>query len=189
MKKFQKNLKSKQRKPGTTIQISILVLQRVIHTLSKTIFKAGGFFGFLKQNLAKVNEHLNGKNSDFKDLSLMVTGLMSNCISLNTKVVMRTKRMNKVMSMVRILLVGFGCVVLVAMWCIIQTQQKVKIIRVPDPNYIPSAREIQQRLKDLDDPRYDPNGVDGKIGPKTIKAWDNLICDRYAKRAIEGEIK
>ena len=95
--------------------------------------------------------------------------------------------MNKVMSMVRILLVGFGCVVLVAMYCIIQTQQQVKIIRVPDPNYIPSAREIQQRLKDLDDPRYDPGPIDGIPGPKMITGWDNLIKDRYAKRAIEGE--
>ena len=91
------------------------------------------------------------------------------------------------MSMIRILLVGFGCVVLIGMWCIIQTQKQVKIIRVPDLNYIPSAREIQQRLKDLDDPRYDPGPIDGIPGPKMIRGWDNLIIDRYAKRAIEGE--
>ena len=60
-------------------------------------------------------------------------------------------------------------------------------IYVPDPNYIPSAREIQQRLKDLDDPRYDPGPIDGIPGPKMITGWDNLIKDRYAKRAIEGE--
>ncbi len=95
--------------------------------------------------------------------------------------------MNKVMSMVRVLLVGFGCVVLIGMWCIIQTQKQVKIIRVPDPNHIPSARQIQQRLTDLDKPRYDPKGVDGVIGDKSQKAWDNYICDRYAKRSIEGE--
>ena len=94
--------------------------------------------------------------------------------------------MNKVMSMVRVLLVGFGFVVLVAMYCIIQTQQTVKIIRIPDPNYIPSARQIQQQLKDLDNPRYDPGPIDGIPGPKMIRGWDNLIIDRYAKRAIEG---
>lgn len=61
----------------------------------------------------------------------------------------------------------------------------IKLVPVQAP--IPSAREIQQRLTDLDDPRYDPNGVDGWIGKDSRTAWDNLIKDRYAKRAIEGE--
>ena len=95
--------------------------------------------------------------------------------------------MNKAMSMVRVLLVGFGCVVLIAMYCIIQTQKQVKIIRVPDPNHIPSARQIQQSLKDLDNPRYDPGPIDGIPGPKMIKGWDNYTCDQYTKRSIEGE--
>lgn len=96
--------------------------------------------------------------------------------------------MNKAMSMIRVLLVGIGCIVLVAMWCIIKTQEaKVVYIYVQDPNCIPSAREIQQRLKDLDDPRYDPGPIDGIPGPKMTRGWDNLIMDRYAKRAIEGE--
>ena len=54
------------------------------------------------------------------------------------------------------------------------------------PN-IPSQREIQQRLEDLDNPRYDPNGVDGWIGTDSRTAWDNYTCDQHAKRAIEGE--
>ena len=58
-------------------------------------------------------------------------------------------------------------------------------VYVQDPN-IPSAREIQQRLKDLDDPRYDPGPIDGIPGPKMITGWDNLIKDRYAIRDIEG---
>ncbi len=95
--------------------------------------------------------------------------------------------MNKAMSMVRVLLVGFGCVVLIGMYCIIQTQKQVKTIRVPDPNFIPSARQIQQSLKDLDNPRYDPGPIDGIPGPKMIKGWDNYICDQYAKRSIEGK--
>lgn len=96
--------------------------------------------------------------------------------------------MNKVMAIIRIFLVGIGCVVLVGMYCIIQTQ-KAQILEphiFPDP-YIPSAREIQQRLKDLDDPRYDPGPIDGIPGPRMITGWDNLIKDRYAIRAIEGE--
>ncbi len=101
---------------------------------------------------------------------------------------MKVKKMNKLMGMVRVLLVGLGCVVLVAMYCIIQTQkQQVKIIRVPDPNFIPSARQIQQRLTDLGKARYDPGPIDGIPGPKMIKGWDNYICDQFAKRSIEGE--
>jgi len=57
---------------------------------------------------------------------------------------------------------------------------------IQDPN-IPSQREIQQRLEDLDNPRYDPNGVDGWIGTDSRTAWDNYTCDQHAKRAIEGE--
>jgi len=94
--------------------------------------------------------------------------------------------MDKAMALIRVLLVGFGCVVLIAMWCIIETQKQVKITRVPDPNCIPSAKEIQQRLKDLDDPRYDPGKPDGIIGKQSQVAWDNYVCDQYAKRAIEG---
>ena len=65
----------------------------------------------------------------------------------------------------------------------------IKIIRVPDPNFIPSARQIQQRLTDLGKARYDPNGVDGWIGKDSRTAWDNYTCDRYAKREFEGEPK
>ena len=61
----------------------------------------------------------------------------------------------------------------------------VKLVPVQAP--IPSAREIQQRLKDLDDPRYDPGKVDGIPGQDTMRGWNNLIKDRYAKRAFEGE--
>lgn len=63
-------------------------------------------------------------------------------------------------------------------------RSEVVYVYVQDPN-IPSAREIQQRLKDLNDPRYDPGPIDGIPGPKMITGWDNLIKDRYAKRAIE----
>ena len=62
--------------------------------------------------------------------------------------------------------------------------QVIKLVPVQAP--IPSAREIQQRLKDLDDPRYDPGPIDGIPGPRMITGWDNLIKDRYAIRAIEG---
>lgn len=56
---------------------------------------------------------------------------------------------------------------------------------VPSP--IPSQREIQQRLTDFNDPRYDPNGVDGWIGTDSRTAWDNYTKDQFAIKAIEGE--
>jgi len=59
--------------------------------------------------------------------------------------------------------------------------ERPRFIYVQDPNCIPSAREIQQRLEDLGNPRYDPNGVDGYIGKDSRKAWDNYVCDRFAK--------
>ncbi len=62
----------------------------------------------------------------------------------------------------------------------------VKLVPVQAP--IPSVREIQQRLKDFDDPRYDPGKkIDGIPGPDTMRGWNNLIKDRYAKSAVEGE--
>lgn len=93
--------------------------------------------------------------------------------------------MNKARTLIMTLLLGLGFVVLVGMYCQIKTQE-AKVVYIQDPN-IPSAREIQQRLTDLNNPRYDPNGVDGWIGKDSRTAWDNYICDRYAKRAIEGE--
>ncbi len=62
-----------------------------------------------------------------------------------------------------------------------------KIIKVVDPNEIPSAREIQERLKALGNPRYDPGKIDGIPGPKMIRGWDNYVMDRYAKKCFEGE--
>jgi len=90
------------------------------------------------------------------------------------------------MAMIRVLLVVFGCVVLIAMWCIIETQKQV-IIRVPDPNSIPSAKEIQQRLNDLNDPRYFCGKPDGIIGKQSQMAWDNYIIDRFAIATFKPE--
>ena len=88
--------------------------------------------------------------------------------------------MSKVMSMVRVLLVGFGCVVLVAMWCIIQTQQQVKIIYIQDPNYVQPPCEAQRRLKEQG---LYHGRIDNIWGPESDKAF----CDYCAIRAIEGE--
>lgn len=62
----------------------------------------------------------------------------------------------------------------------------IKKVESQDPN-IPSQREIQQRLTDFNDPRYDPNGVDGWIGTDSRTAWDNYTKDQYAIREFEGE--
>ena len=88
--------------------------------------------------------------------------------------------MNKLMGMVRVLLVGIGCIVLVAMFCIIKTQE-ANIVYIQDQN-IPSAMEIQQRLKDLNEERYNPGKIDGVIGKQSQKAWDNYECDKQAKK-------
>ena len=87
--------------------------------------------------------------------------------------------MNKVMGMVRVLLVGFGCVVLIAMFCIIKTQES-KIVYVPDPNYVQNIGEAQRRLKAQG--LYD-GPIDYKWGVGTEKAY----CNYMAIRAIEGE--
>ena len=87
--------------------------------------------------------------------------------------------MNKVMGMVRVLLVGFGCVVLIAMWCIIETQES-KIVYVQDPNYVQNIGEAQRRLK--------AQGLyDGKIDYKWGTGTEKAYCDYCAIRAIEGE--
>lgn len=84
-----------------------------------------------------------------------------------------------------VLIVGLIFVALVGQYCALQTKATSPTVVIHyEP--IPSAREIQQRLKDLDDPRYDPGPIDGIPGPRMTTGWDNYICDRYAKRAIEG---
>jgi len=49
---------------------------------------------------------------------------------------------------------------------------------------IPSIEEIQKRLSACGNDRYDPGPIDGKIGPRTIRAWRNYIFDQYANRYI-----
>lgn len=93
--------------------------------------------------------------------------------------------MKTVIGTILTVLVGLSFVVGVGVYCSRSTVKTPTIIYIQDP--IPSQREIQQRLKDLDKPRYDPNGIDGHIGTDSRTAWDNYTKDQYAKRAIEGE--
>lgn len=44
---------------------------------------------------------------------------------------------------------------------------------------IPTPTEIQQLLIERGY-NVGPDGADGKIGTKTLKAWDRAICDQYA---------
>lgn len=68
-----------------------------------------------------------------------------------------------------------------------RNSQVVKIVR-EDPNcIIPSAKQIQERLKALDDPRYDPGPIDGIPGPRTITGWDNYIIDQHAIATFKPE--
>ena len=89
--------------------------------------------------------------------------------------------MNKVMSMVRILLVGLGCVVLVAMYCIIQEQknQEPQIIYIQDPNYVQNIGEAQRRLKEQG---LYHGKIDYLWGPMMDEAYGNYC----AIREIEG---
>ena len=90
--------------------------------------------------------------------------------------------MAKVMSIIRTLLVGFGFVVMIAMWCIIQTQkaQPPQIIYIQDPNYVQPPCEAQRRLKE--------QGLyHGKIDNIWGKETDRAFCDWCAIRAIKGE--
>lgn len=61
----------------------------------------------------------------------------------------------------------------------------VKLVPVQAP--IPSQKEIQQRLTDLGKARYDPGKIDGVIGKDSRIAWDNYICDQFAKVEFEGK--
>ena len=90
--------------------------------------------------------------------------------------------MNKIMSMVRTLLVGFGCVVLIAMYCIIQTQKQVKIIRVPDPSYVMNPFEAQERLKAQG--LYDGK-IDGIWGEKTDRAYCDYMAANSMRKYME----
>lgn len=89
--------------------------------------------------------------------------------------------MNKVMSMTRILLVGLGFVVLVAMYCIIQEQknQEPQIIHIQDPNYVQNIGEAQRRLKEQG---LYHGRIDYIWGPQMEEAY----CNYCAIRAIEG---
>jgi hypothetical protein len=61
-------------------------------------------------------------------------------------------------------------------WAIdIYEQMTVQLVtRIPDPC------EVQQKLKALDNPRYDPGEVDGDPGQQTRQAWLNYVFDRKA---------
>ena len=86
--------------------------------------------------------------------------------------------MNKAMSMIRVLLVGFGCVVLIAMYCIIKTQE-ARVIFIQDPNYVQNIGEAQRRLKE--------QGLyHGKIDYIWGQGTEKAYCDYCGIRAIEG---
>ena len=81
--------------------------------------------------------------------------------------------------MIRVLLVGFGCDVLIAMYCIIKTQE-ARVIYIQDPNYVQNIGEAQRRLKE--------QGLyHGKIDYIWGQGTDKAYCDYMAIRAIEGK--
>lgn len=97
---------------------------------------------------------------------------------------------NRVMGMIRILLLGLCIVVLTGAWCqhSHKCHQPIHQIIV-EPNDIPSVREIQQRLKATEIARYDPGPIDGRLGGPdslTRTAWEYYTCDQYAKVEFEN---
>lgn len=87
--------------------------------------------------------------------------------------------MIKVMGMIRVLLVGIGCIVIMAMYCIIKTQES-KVVYIIDPNYIQSPFEAQERMKEQG---FYNGKIDGIWGPES----DRGFCNYMAKQSIEGE--
>jgi len=79
-------------------------------------------------------------------------------------------------------IVGLSFVVAVGLYCARSTAPKVVYIQKLE---IPSIKEIQRRLKELDKPRYDPGKLDGIVGKQTQTAWNNYECDRQAKKCFE----
>jgi hypothetical protein len=57
--------------------------------------------------------------------------------------------------------------------------ETIKEIKVPM-----SVRELQTFLNEAGHPRYACK-IDGKMGGETQRAWDNYICDQYAKREFK----
>lgn len=86
--------------------------------------------------------------------------------------------MNKAMAMIRVLLVGIGFIVLVAMW--IQTQEPPQIIYIQDPNYVQPPIEAQRRLKEQG--FYD-GPLDNKWGVKS----DTGYCNWCAAQTFKPE--
>ncbi len=74
------------------------------------------------------------------------------------------------------IIVGLMAVVIIAQHCAIKAPNSSVSVQT-----IVSAIEIQQRLKDTGKRRYDPGIIDGKIGSKSQKAWDNYVCDQQAQ--------
>ena len=71
-----------------------------------------------------------------------------------------------------IVLIGVIC------WALpVQTVQSIQNVHTQ----IPTFRELQQQLVDLG---YDIE-VDGRIGKKTISAWEKEICNQHAIKAFE----
>jgi len=72
-----------------------------------------------------------------------------------------------------------GLVFCIGTGCWLESKEPDQAV-VPVPTFI----EVQQMLVDRG---YDigTDGVDGVIGPNTIKGWDRAICDQEASRMFK----
>lgn len=77
-----------------------------------------------------------------------------------------------------LILIGLFCSIAFALGWVTHESQ---------PKSLPTIEELQQGLTDTGIERYDPCGVDGDPGTKTLKAWKNYSFDQYAAKDFEGE--
>jgi hypothetical protein len=93
-----------------------------------------------------------------------------------------------------IILIGFIVVILLA-GSIVEMIKNMEIFaefdkRISalerDANQPITLEELQRRLKDTGNPRYDPNLIDGIWGPQTAKAARNWEMDKLAESSFEG---
>lgn len=77
------------------------------------------------------------------------------------------------------LIIGLICLA-IACCFLTRANQRLEQQLFAAQTYIQTPQELQQHLKDTNNPRYDPGQVDGIIDPNTLRAWDNWLNDKDA---------
>ena len=80
-----------------------------------------------------------------------------------------------------IIIIGLFCTLMAWYYGRATEGNHASVIKIVSQKVPMSIRELQTFLNK----QYDPWGrylcdVDGRMGPKTLTAWDNYVCDRQA---------